>query len=68
MPEPMLPRPMNAMFMEFIDAGGEVGDTESWGNSAWSVPRAPYATIDRHVRAMYRSRKTSGLFAVMFRN
>jgi hypothetical protein len=25
----MLPRPMNAMFMDFIDAGGEVGDTES---------------------------------------
>jgi hypothetical protein len=48
--------------MEFIDARGEVGDTEIWGGSAWSVPRAPYATIDRHVRAMYRSRKTSDLF------
>jgi hypothetical protein len=27
MGEPMLPIPMNAMFMDFIDAGGKAGDT-----------------------------------------
>jgi hypothetical protein len=29
MGDPMLPRPMNAMFMDLIDAGGEAGDTET---------------------------------------
>jgi hypothetical protein len=30
MGDPMLPRPMNAMFMNFIDAREQGSDTEIW--------------------------------------